>query len=205
MLHFTLRSQIRKLRVQHQSSTGAVALAMIPSWLDRLPNSVPHVSRTEVAAWWGAVVASIVLLWDVLRAVRLKGRLKVEAIYRADSRQPHLPPMLAVRVTNAGSKPVMVQGVAVQRKKGFEPSHYFFPCSTPKMLARGKFFEEELDRTGWLPLNTEKIYVWDSTGAHWYMPRKELRRLLDSYRRWHKVKPAREGNRSEGLGSHAGS
>src|SRR5438309_321603 len=117
----------------------------------------------------------------------------------------HLPPVIGVHVTNVGSKPVMVQGVAVQRKKGFDPSHYFFPCDIPKMLARGKSFEEVLDRTGWLPLNTKRIYVWDSTGAHWHMPRKELRRLLDSYQRWHRVRPEPQGSRSEGLGSQAGS
>jgi hypothetical protein len=177
---------------------------MIPSWLGRLTNLIPHVSRTEVAAWWGAIVATIVLVWNVLRVIRLKGRLKVEAIYRGNSRQPHLPPVLGVRVTNAGSKPVMVQGVAVQRKKGFDPSHYFFPCDIPKMLARGKSFEEEIDQTGWLPLNTKKIYVWDATGAHWHMPRKELRRLLKSYRRWHQVKPKPESSHREGLGSQAG-
>ncbi len=178
---------------------------MIPSWLGRLTGAMRHFSPSDIAAWWGAIVATIVLVWNVLRFVRLKGRLKVEAIYRVDSRQPHLPPVIGVHVTNVGSKPVMVQGVAVQRKKGFDPSHYFFPCDIPKMLARGKSFEEVLDRTGWLPLNTKRIYVWDSTGAHWHMPRKELRRLLDSYQRWHRVRPEPHGSRSEGLGSQAGS
>jgi len=181
-------------------------IGMIPSWLGRLTDSIRHVSPSDVAAWWGAIAATMVLIWNLLRAVRLKGRLKVEAIYRGDSRQPHLPPVLAVRVTNVGSKPVLVQGVAVQRTKGSDPSHYFFPCDTPKMLARRKFFEEALDQTGWLPLNTEKIYVWDSTGAHWYMPRKELRRLLDSYRRWHmRAKSEQQPSRSEGTRPHAGS
>src|SRR2546430_10326478 len=49
------------------------------------------------------------------------------------------------------------------------------------------------------PLNTKRIYVWDSTGAHWHMPRKELRRLLDSYQRWHRVRPEPQGSRSEGV------
>src|SRR5438105_12232205 len=77
---------------------------MIPSWLGRLTDSIRHVSPSDVAAWWGAIAATMVLIWNLLRAVRLKGRLKVEAIYRGDSRQPHLPPVLAVRVTNVRSE-----------------------------------------------------------------------------------------------------
>src|SRR5437879_650523 len=81
--------------------------AMIPSWLGRLTGAMRHFSPSDIAAWWGAIVATIVLVWNVLRFVRLKGRLKVEAIYRGDSRQPHLPPVIGVHVTNVGSKPVV--------------------------------------------------------------------------------------------------
>jgi hypothetical protein len=195
------------IQVQRVPRLGATFTPdMIPSWLGKVPDSIRHLSPSDVAGWWGAIVATMILIWKVLRFVRLKGRLKVEAIYQGDSRQPHLPPVLAVRVTNLRSKPVMVQGVAVRRKRGSDPRHYFFPCDIPKMLARGKSFEQVFDQTGWLPLNTEKIYVWDSTGAHWYMPRKGLRRLLDSYRRWHlKAKSELQGSRSEAPRQHAGS
>jgi hypothetical protein len=143
--------------------------------------------ESDVAAWWGAIVATIALGWNILRAVRLKGRLKLQAMYRVDSTQPHLPPVLTVRVTNVGSKPIMVQGIAIQRKKGSEPSHYFFPCQIPKMLAQGGFFVEVIDRAGWLPLNTEKLYVWDSSGGHWHMHRKEVRHLVDEHRRLSRI------------------
>ncbi|HYL13488.1 MAG TPA: hypothetical protein VEV41_10645 [Terriglobales bacterium] len=99
--------------------------------------------ESDVAAWWGAIVGTIALGWNIFRAVRLKGRLKVQAMYRVDSTQPHLPPVLTVRVTNVGSKPIMVQGIAIQRKKGSEPSHYFFRalgsggnCWSPVVLSR---------------------------------------------------------------------
>ena len=161
--------------------TLTVALATIPPWLDKLTFS--DVSRTIVAAWWGAIVATIALGWNILLAIRSKGSLKVQAMYRVDSTDPLLPPALAVQVTNVGSKPILVQGIAIERKKGSEPSHHFFPCQIPKMLARGEFFMQVLDRTGWLPTATKKLYAWDSTGKHWYMARKEFRRLLDQHRR----------------------
>jgi hypothetical protein len=157
-----------------------VALVTIPPGLEKLTFS--DVLRSDVAAWWGAIVATIALGWHILREVRWKAHLKVQAMYQTDNMDPHLPPMLTVRVTNVGSTPVLVQGIAIQRKKGSAPSHHFFPCQIPKMLVRGEFFLQVLDRTGWLPLATEKLYAWDSSGRHWYMAKKELRCLLDQHR-----------------------
>jgi hypothetical protein len=159
-----------------------VALAIIPPWLEKLTSS--DVWRSDVAAWWGAIVATIALGWNILRAVRSKGHLKVQAIYGADSTRPDFPPVLSVRVTNVGSKAVLVQGVAIQRKKGSAPSHHFFPCEVPKMLAPGEFFLQVLDRTGWLPVATKSFYAWDSSGRQWRMTRREFRRLIDQHRRF---------------------
>jgi hypothetical protein len=70
-----------------------------------------------------------------------------EGTLRVDDRNCQLPPPLTVSVTNVGSKPVLVQGIAIQRKKGSTPSHHFFPCEIPKMLALpGEFFWQVLDQ-----------------------------------------------------------
>ncbi|HXY50683.1 MAG TPA: hypothetical protein VEI01_14610 [Terriglobales bacterium] len=159
-----------------------MALAIIPPWLEKLTSS--DVSHSHVAAWWGAIVATIALGWNILRDLHLQGPLTVEGMYQVDSLEPSLPPVLTVRVTNVGSKPILVQGIAIELKKGSAPSHHFFPCEIPKMLARGKFFLQVLDRTGWLPASTEKLYAWDSNGRHWYMARKEFRRLVDEHHRF---------------------
>lgn len=158
-----------------------MALAIIPHWLEMLASS--DVWRSDVAAWWGAIVATIALSWNVLRDVHFKGHLKVQATFRVDDMNRHLPPALTVSVTNVGSKPVLVQGIAIQRKKGSTPSHHFFPCEIPKMLAPGEFFWQVLDQTGWLPSATQTLYAWDSSGARWRVARKEFRRLLDRHRR----------------------
>jgi hypothetical protein len=154
---------------------------IIPPWLESLTSS--DVWR-GFATWYGAIVATIALGWNILRNVRSNGHLKVQAMYQANSMEPHLPPVLAVRVTNVGSKAVLVQGIAIQRKKRFEPRHHFFPCEVPKMLAPGDSLLQVLDRTGWLPLATEKVYAWDSSGRHWRMARREFRSLLDQNRRF---------------------
>ena len=158
-----------------------MALAIIPPWLEKLASS--DVWRSDVAAWWGAIVATIALSWNILRDVHFKGHLKVQAMFRADDRNRQLPPALTVSVTNVGSKPVLVQGIAIQRKKGSTPSHHFFPCEIPKMLAPGEFFWQVLDQTGWLPTDTQALYAWDSSGTRWRVARKEFRRLLDQHRR----------------------
>ena len=159
-----------------------MALVIIPPWVEKLTSS--DVSPSHIAAWWGAIAATIALGWNILRHVRWNGPLTVEGMYQADSRKPSLPPVLTVRVTNVGSKPILVHGIAIQLKRGSAPSHHFFPCEIPQMLARGKFFLQVLDRTGWLPAGTEKLYAWDSNGKQWYMARKEFRRLLDEHRRF---------------------
>jgi hypothetical protein len=50
-----------------------VALANIPHSLEKLTFS--DVWRSDVAAWWGAVVATIALGWNILREIRSKGHL----------------------------------------------------------------------------------------------------------------------------------
>ena len=159
-----------------------MALADIPQWLEKLAHS--DVSRTDIVAWWGAIAGTLALGWNVLRSTRSKGRVKVEWVYQRDGTQPLLPPVFAVRVTNIGLKPILVQGIAIQGKKGSPRSHYFFPCEAPMMLAGGMFFSQVIDRAGWLPAGAEKLYAWDSSGKHWYLGRKEFRRLINQHHRF---------------------
>lgn len=157
-----------------------MASPTIAPWLEKLTSS--DVWRSGIVTLYSAIVATIALAWNVFRDVRSKGALRVQAVYQPNM-EPQLPPALAVRVTNVGSKAVLVQGIAIRRKKGFEPRHHFFPCQVPKMLAPGDSLLQVLDRTGWLPLATEKVYAWDSSGRHWRMTRREFRNLLDQNRR----------------------
>ena len=159
-----------------------MAVPIIPLLLQRLTSL--DVSRAEVLAGWGAITGTASLGWNILRHVRSKGRVKLEGIYQLDNTKPFLPPVLAVRVTNLASKAVLVQGIAIELKKGSAPSHHFFPCEKPVMLARGKFFVQVIDRTGWIPAGAKKLYAWDSSGKHWYLRRKEFRWLIEQHRRF---------------------
>jgi len=159
-----------------------VALAVIPSSLTKLTFS--NVSRSDIVAWWGAIAGTVALAWNFLRAARSKGHLKLQGIYQVDDSKPLLPPVFAVRVANVGSKPILLQGIAIQMKKGSTPSHHFFPCETPMMLARGMFFLQVIDRTGWLPTGAQRLYAWDSSGKHWHLGRREFRWLLDQHNRF---------------------
>lgn len=159
-----------------------MALAIIPPWLEKLTSL--NVSQSDLVAWWGAIAGTMALGWNILRHTRPKGRLKVEGIYQVDGTKPLLPPVFAVQVTNVGSKPVLVQGIAIQLKKGSTPSHHFFPCENPMMLGRGKFFLQVIDRTGWIPTDAESLYAWDSSGKQWYLGRKQFRGLIDQHHRF---------------------
>lgn len=159
-----------------------MALSIIPPWLESVTSF--HVSPGDIVAWWGAIAGTVALAWNILRHARFKGRMKLEGIYQVDSTMTLLPPGFAVRVTNIGSKPILVQGIAIQRKKGSAPSHHFFPCANPIMLARGKFFVQVIDPTGWLPTDAKRLYAWDSSGKHWYLGRKQFRWLVNQHRRF---------------------
>ncbi len=159
-----------------------MALAIIPPWLEKLTSL--NVSHSDLVAWWGAIAGTIALGWNILRHTRLKGRLKVEGIYQVDGKNPLSPPVFAVQVTNVGSKALLVQGIAIQLKKGSTPSHHFFPCETPMMLGRGKYFLQVIDRTGWIPTDAEYLYAWDSSGKQWHVSRKQFRVLLDQHHRF---------------------
>lgn len=158
-----------------------MALVIIPPLLEKLISS--PVSGSDILAWWGATAGTIALGWNVLRHTRSKGRMRLDGIYQLDRSKTLLPPGFAVRVTNIGAKPVLVQGLALERKKGSAPSHYFFPCENPRMLARGKFFVQVIDPNGWLPTDVKRLYAWDSSGKHWYLGRKQFRWLVGQNRR----------------------
>ena len=159
-----------------------VAVSLIPLWLEKLTSL--DVSLVEILAAWGAITGTTALVWNILRHLRSKGRLKLEGLYQLDNRNPLLPPVFSIRVTNAGSKPILVQGIAIQLKKGSEPCHHFFPCERPVMLARGKYFVQVIDRAGWIPAGARRLYAWDSSGKHWYLRGKDFRWLVEQHRRF---------------------
>ena len=166
--------------VRHRVSK--VALAIIPLLIEKLTSS--DVTRSDVVAWWGAIAGTVALGWNILHHARSKGRVKVEGIYQVDGSKPLSPPVFAVRVTNVGSRPILFQGVAIQTKKGTAPSHHFFPCENPIMLAQGKYFLQVIDRTGWIPATADRLYAWDSSGKHWYLSRRQFRWLIKQHRRF---------------------
>ena len=156
-----------------------MAVPLISFLLEKLTSL--DVSRGEILAAWGAITGTTALGWNILRHLRSKGRLRLEGIYQLDNRNPLLPPVFSVRVTNVGAKPILVQGIAIQLKKGSEPSHHFFPCERPVMLARGKSFTQMIDRAGWIPAGARRLYAWDSSGKHWYLHGKEFRGLIKQH------------------------
>ena len=156
-----------------------VALVIIPHWLEKLTSL--SVLPSDTVAWWGAIAGTIALGWNILRMIGSKGRVKVEAIYNVESTKP---PVFAVRVTNVGSKAILVQGIAIELKKGSVPSHHFFACESPMMLARDMFFSQVINRTGWLPADAERLYAWDSSGKHWYLSRRKFRWLINQHHRF---------------------
>lgn len=74
------------------------------------------VSLTDVVAWWGAIVATLVLLWDVYKWTRRGPDVRVEATpnMKVFPRLPHTTDttFIFVAATNHGAQPTTITHLA---------------------------------------------------------------------------------------------
>ena len=147
---------------------------MLKGILERLA----HLSVSEWVAWWGAIIATVALVWNIMRDVRRRGRLKLEAMYGVYlSGRLQQPSKLTMRITNIGTEPIVAQGIGADRG---EDAHDLFTCtSIPRRLEPGEFTVEIFQSGTELSRDTRKLYVWDSKGKKWLLPKKRLRELLN--------------------------
>jgi hypothetical protein len=74
-------------------------------------------SSTDIAAWWGAIVASLVLLWDVYKwtvegprlTMRLSPNMKVLGYPSREGKT-----WVSVTVANVGNRPTTIKGVGME-------------------------------------------------------------------------------------------
>ena len=73
-------------------------------------------TSTEIAAWWGALVASAVLLWDIykwkMQGPKLVLRLLPNSLVVGDASLEDKT-WVSVTVTNVGSQPTMIKSIGM--------------------------------------------------------------------------------------------
>ncbi len=74
-------------------------------------------TTTEIAAWWGAIVATLVLLWDgykwILQGPRLSMRVAPNMLIIGDPEREGKK-WISVTVTNIGDRPTTMKGVGME-------------------------------------------------------------------------------------------
>jgi len=138
------------------------------------------VDVTKFLAIWGAIVSSIAITWNVLRDIRDKGRLKIDAMIGKMVPDHTDRDYLVITITNIGCRPVLVKGWGGMKKKSTKGARGLFivPRDLPRMLKEGEYHIEFTEDLSILSPELEKIYVWDSTGKEWRVTRKNLKRLF---------------------------
>ena len=75
------------------------------------------ISSTEIAAWWGAIMASVVFLWDMYKwktqGPKLVMRLSPNMLMYPDL-PPYQPRFVSVTVSNIGDQPTTIKGFGVE-------------------------------------------------------------------------------------------
>jgi hypothetical protein len=79
-------------------------------------------TSTEIAAWWGAIVASFVLAWDIYKWLRDGPRLKMRIspnmeIWGDPLREGKT--WVSITVTNIGNRPTTIKGVGMEFYKNW--------------------------------------------------------------------------------------
>jgi len=155
-------------------------------------------SLTEFAAFFGAIASLVAIIWNIIRALRDKPKLKIDARiekqFRTDAVFDKFPnkryrDYLIITVTNIGRRPLVVKSWGWMKKKGKEGNRRitFGALHLPRMLNEGEYHTETTAPLSTLSSDIENIFVQDSVGREWEAKRKNLKRLLEDIK---KVKSA---------------
>ncbi|MGA8493310.1 MAG: hypothetical protein WB711_23005 [Terriglobales bacterium] len=155
------------------------------------------ISLTSFVAFYGAVLSSIGLGWNLYRDSHDKARLKIEMRIRRIVRSPdgkwyQLTPdmpvegasanlFLVANVTNVGRRPIkwMGWGGRFHKPQNGKSAFLIQPAALPIMLAEGDSCSELTDDLNAAGENVKQLFVWDSTGKNWYLSRKALKELKE--------------------------
>ena len=159
---------------------------------------------TKFLAAWGAILSTFGLGWTLYRDLLDRGKLQISANIRrigmsTDGRYYAVAPHVKVEATekffvvmtvvNVGRRPVMWQGWGGKyfKREAEGTGFYIVPEGLPKMLEEGQSHSELTALENDLrPANdnVKELFVWDTTGKHWKLSKKQLRELRKEARKF---------------------
>lgn len=156
--------------------------------------------ETKLVAFYGALVATFTVGWNVYRDLHEQARLKLStmvghsikngvishafAIEEWPEKFKNIAPSLYLTITNVGRRVVIVQNWTIRTDRSKTgKDHYFYPLfALPKALKEGEYVVEHTDDLSLLLDGAKQIYAWDSCGKKWSLPRHEFRKLREEVR-----------------------
>jgi len=144
---------------------------------------VADISLTDIVAFWGAFVATGLLIWNIIRERLDRGRLAVKGfigtIHPDDSHTPYL----FVKAVNTGRYPLKITGWGgrYKRKLGEIPRGFLIkPVAGeyPRILNVGEELQLRTDDLEVLTTEVAEIHVMDATDRAWKISRTNLRKIL---------------------------
>jgi hypothetical protein len=154
-------------------------------------------SLTTILAIYAAILSSICLGWNLYRELHDRPRVKVlislmRIATGTDGRQFafafHLPienanadVHVVVKITNAGRRPVLLQGWGGEWKIPEKGKDKFVVISQglPRMLKGHESHQEFTPDLSVVCPNIKALFVWDSSGKNWCVSNKELQETVE--------------------------
>jgi hypothetical protein len=154
-------------------------------------------SLTTILAIYAAILSSICLGWNLYREMHDRAHVKISvSLMRistgTDGRQFafafHSPTENAsadvhvvVKITNAGRRPVLLQGWGGEWKIPEKGKDKFVVISQglPRMLKGHESHQEFTPDLSVVGSNIKTLFAWDSSGKNWYVSNHELRKTVE--------------------------
>ena len=137
-----------------------------------------------VLAVYGAVVATLVAVWNIYQqVVTYRDQLAVQVV-RADMVQGGVviaTDKLWFKVTNVGRQPVWLSSIGGRNKRGSERSHFMIPTPVllPVKLEPGEVFNDSSINLKIADLDRVRYFAaWDSKGKEHRAPKRQLQDVI---------------------------
>jgi hypothetical protein len=136
---------------------------------------------TGLLAFYGTIVSTAALVWNILRDSRDRPKIKLEAmigkLYPDHTERDYL----VLTMTNIGRRPVQIKGWYGLRKKRKTDERGILVVTQglPRILNEAESHHEFCTSLSILNDDLQTLYVSDSADRKWKLSKKQLRQLVE--------------------------
>jgi hypothetical protein len=144
---------------------------------------MPEPAATWFLALYGALLASVTFVWNLVRDLRDRADVRLTAMLGHMVPNPQKKTYLILTITNVGRRPVFVTGWGGWYKNTSDrgragQAFVIMTQHIPKMLNEGEYVIEMAENyESALAEDVKAIAVWDSSDRKWYLSKKQMRGL----------------------------